>query len=73
MVGSPANGVNTLNGYFFDPVFNYGDNAFMGFTEEIDAHLNLKEENEIPKRPDCRRCGGSVMSPTYDFNDMEGY
>jgi hypothetical protein len=45
----------------------------MGFTEEIDAHLNLKEENEIPKRPDCRRCGGSVMSPSYDFTDVEGY
>jgi hypothetical protein len=33
MVGSPANGVNTLNGYYFDPVLNYGADAFLGLAE----------------------------------------
>jgi hypothetical protein len=73
MVGSPAQGVNTLNGLFFDPVFNYGESAFMGYTEHIEAHLNNKEEHEIPQRPRCSRCGGSVMTPAYDFDDVEGY
>jgi len=35
MVGSPNQGINTLNGYFFDPVFNYGSDAFMGFADDI--------------------------------------
>jgi len=45
----------------------------MGYAEEIDAHLDNKEDHEVPKRPDCNRCGGSVMTPSYDFNDMESY
>jgi hypothetical protein len=43
----------------------------MGFSEEIDSHLDNKEDHELPKMAKCSSCGGSVMTPSYDFNDME--
>jgi len=46
----------------------------MGFADEIEAHLDNKEDHEVPMSPGCHRCGGTVMTPTYDFADMEsGY
>jgi len=46
----------------------------MGYTEEIENHLKNKEDHEIPRRPDCHKCGGTVMTPQYEFSDAEsGY
>jgi len=46
----------------------------LGNSSAVEKLLKGFAANETPKRPACGKCGGSVMTPTYDFAEAKkGY
>jgi hypothetical protein len=64
VAGNPG-GHYTINGYYYDIKFTYGEGSFLPHTEDIEIHLN--EFTSYPSSDDCA-CGGTVMTPEHNFS-----